>query len=96
MYGGCKNADDSSPWAIENYRNIYVFDSMDGFTFGRSFDRYTDWDFQNDEMSKYLMTQSKLTSFFEGTMALLPIFTTTSTGRTRATRIKMRRHFPGI
>ena len=39
MYGGCKKADDSSPWAIENYRNIYVFDNMDDFTFGRSFDR---------------------------------------------------------
>ena len=49
MYGGCKKADESSPWAIENYRNIYVFDSMDDFTFGRSFDRYTG-------MSKYLMT----------------------------------------
>ena len=39
MYGGCKKADDSSPWGIENYRNIYVFDDMDDFTFGRSFDR---------------------------------------------------------
>ena len=62
MYGGCKKADDSSPWAIENHRNIYVFDSMDDFTFGRSFDRYidccmyVDCDNQNGKISKYLMT----------------------------------------
>ena len=39
MYGGCKKADDSSPWGLENFRNIYVFDIMDDFTFGRPWDR---------------------------------------------------------
>ena len=41
-YGGCRAADRENPLSFENYHNIYLFDNMDGFEFGRPNDRFYD------------------------------------------------------
>ena len=42
MYGGCNRVHTERPQQYDNFRNIYLLDNMDDFTFGRSSDRYYD------------------------------------------------------
>ena len=50
MFAGCGQSDDTRPQEYENSRNIYLMDNLNGFTFGRSWDRYFEQppDFHNN------------------------------------------------